>query len=372
MALIDQNMLALNARTALTVSHVPVGTIVAFIGIDIPLDWLLCDGQSVLCTDYPELFAAISTVYGAVDAQHFNLPDLTHGQFLEGATEAGAVHQPGLPNITGNFISNYPDYKFGAFYSGQAYNTKINASSGQISQYATYIDASRCSTIYGTSNTVQPYALTVRYIVKARTSPADCTPLANKRNLITESGVYTAPVTAWYTVTLKGGGGGGGGGVYNGTQMHGGFGGGEGGLSTVNVFMHVGDQAQIIIGAGGQGGAAGTFTNGQPGGDTSVTVADTTYTAGGGGAGSTCHGGTGYTPGIPGGTYISVSTNFSSLGNSGGGHGGGTVFVPNASTNSGAGGAGGCVHLGVSGYTTPGGNGGDGYVVFEYVDVTAL
>lgn len=41
-----------------------------------PTDWLLCQGQSLLRADYPELFTAISTTYGSVDATHFSLPDL--------------------------------------------------------------------------------------------------------------------------------------------------------------------------------------------------------------------------------------------------------------------------------------------------------
>lgn len=38
--------------------------------------WLLCQGQSLLRSEYPRLFAAIGVVYGAADSTHFNLPDL--------------------------------------------------------------------------------------------------------------------------------------------------------------------------------------------------------------------------------------------------------------------------------------------------------
>ena len=37
-------------------------------------DALLCDGRSLLRTDYPTLFAAIGTKFGAVDGTHFTLP----------------------------------------------------------------------------------------------------------------------------------------------------------------------------------------------------------------------------------------------------------------------------------------------------------
>lgn len=41
-----------------------------------PGGWLICNGQSVSRTQYPGLFAIISTNYGSVDASTFNLPDM--------------------------------------------------------------------------------------------------------------------------------------------------------------------------------------------------------------------------------------------------------------------------------------------------------
>lgn len=52
------------------------GVIVPFAGGVLPLDWLPCDGRSLLRSDFPNLFAAIGTVWGAVDGTHFNIPDL--------------------------------------------------------------------------------------------------------------------------------------------------------------------------------------------------------------------------------------------------------------------------------------------------------
>ena len=42
----------------------------------IPDGWLLCDGSSLLRSTYPDLFAAIGTVFGAADGTHFNVPNL--------------------------------------------------------------------------------------------------------------------------------------------------------------------------------------------------------------------------------------------------------------------------------------------------------
>lgn len=55
-----------------------IGEIIAYAGSGSPLSaqWLLCDGSSLLRTDYPDLFTSISTTYGSTDTDHFNIPDL--------------------------------------------------------------------------------------------------------------------------------------------------------------------------------------------------------------------------------------------------------------------------------------------------------
>jgi len=54
-----------------------IGEVVAFAGPDAPNPgWLICDGDSLLRDDYPDLFNVIGTLYGAVDSTHFNIPNL--------------------------------------------------------------------------------------------------------------------------------------------------------------------------------------------------------------------------------------------------------------------------------------------------------
>jgi len=53
-----------------------VGEVQMYAGIGTPTGWLICDGSSLLRTDYPDLFTALGTTWGAVDATHFSLPDL--------------------------------------------------------------------------------------------------------------------------------------------------------------------------------------------------------------------------------------------------------------------------------------------------------
>jgi microcystin-dependent protein len=54
--------------------------------------FLQCSGQSLLKTDFPDLFSKIGTTYGSVDALHFTLPLLTDtGRFLRSVTSTLTV-----------------------------------------------------------------------------------------------------------------------------------------------------------------------------------------------------------------------------------------------------------------------------------------
>ena len=56
--------------------QLPVGSITDYAGSAAPTGWLLCFGQSVRRDTYAALFAVVSTTYGSVDGDTFNLPDL--------------------------------------------------------------------------------------------------------------------------------------------------------------------------------------------------------------------------------------------------------------------------------------------------------
>lgn len=54
----------------------PVGSISAYGGENIPTNWLKCNGEAISRTDYPDLFKAIGTTYGDGDGSTtFNVPD---------------------------------------------------------------------------------------------------------------------------------------------------------------------------------------------------------------------------------------------------------------------------------------------------------
>ena len=152
-------------------SEAPTGVVQAFAGSTTPQGWLLCDGSAVSRTDYAALYAVIGTTYGAGNGSTtFNLPNLVD-KFVEGSSTAGTVKSAGLPNITGKFQKIYT-------YADQASATgafSLDANETVNGPYENYnknkglvisIAASRSSSVYGSSTTVQPPALTMRYIIK--------------------------------------------------------------------------------------------------------------------------------------------------------------------------------------------------------------
>jgi hypothetical protein len=69
-------------------SSVPSGAMAMWPAAAAPAGWLLCQGQSVLRTDYPALFTAIGVVFGSVDGTHFTLPNMQQ-RFPLGVAAAG-------------------------------------------------------------------------------------------------------------------------------------------------------------------------------------------------------------------------------------------------------------------------------------------
>lgn len=168
---------AKQARANLEVE--PIGTIFAFAGNNIPSGYLPCNGGAISRETYADLFVVIGTTYGAGDGSTtFNLPNLTD-KFIQGSDTAGTVKSAGLPNITGAFYkgdfvytkddNGFIDGTIGAFKTMNVLPRRtwsgLSTSKWEISNGASF-DASLSSSIYGNSSTVQPPALTMRYIIK--------------------------------------------------------------------------------------------------------------------------------------------------------------------------------------------------------------
>ena len=156
----------------------PTGSIIAFAGNALPDGYLLCDGSKVSRTTYKKLFAAIGTTYGEGDGKTtFNLPNLTD-KFIQGSNTVGAVKNAGLPNITAskalrtasdNILSNGWNGALGHdFATGNErwYNSIAFQEGSTKNNSVLKFDASKSNSIYGASSTVQPPAVTMRYIIK--------------------------------------------------------------------------------------------------------------------------------------------------------------------------------------------------------------
>lgn len=154
-------------------ANMPPGTIVEFAGTSAPSGWLYCNGAAVSRTTYTALFSAIGTGYGAGNGSStFNLPDFRNRvpQGGSSATDRGNI-AAGLPNITGKSHAGKGGSGFDYETEGGAFRLESSSSSnsGEGNKWQGSIenfDASRCSSIYGNSTTVQPPAVKVMFIIK--------------------------------------------------------------------------------------------------------------------------------------------------------------------------------------------------------------
>nr|DAU92428.1 MAG TPA: tail collar domain [Caudoviricetes sp.] len=151
----------------------PIGTIIPFGSNNIPVGYLICDGSEVLKTNYPELYGVIGNSFGTVtDSTKFKLPDLRN-KFIQGAnSNTGEIKEAGLPNITGTFYhdTNARAGLSGAFVSYENTGRQNLANDTPTNSGLITFDASKSNSIYGNSSTVQPPAVCINYIIKAKQS----------------------------------------------------------------------------------------------------------------------------------------------------------------------------------------------------------
>ena len=130
----------------------PVGTILSYTGDlnKIPHGWFLCDGTN-------------------------GTPDL-RGKFLQSYSDSLLVNnyiEAGLPNLTAELgIGNIGNFSHSANYAMGVFNYKEGVSSSADyrtgSSVTITFNASFSNNIYGNSETVQPPAYTVYYIMKVK------------------------------------------------------------------------------------------------------------------------------------------------------------------------------------------------------------
>ena len=159
-------------------AFLPPGVIMPFAGPEnkIPAGWLPCDGRTVNSATYPKLFANIGTTWGEEEnitengVTYFKLPDFRN-RTLWGADQKvlGSYVTPGLPNITGSWSGDYLTWS--AAQATGAFGVMNGIGNGVCTgQWGTPkaldFDASRDNPIYGASDTVQPPAAAVNFIIK--------------------------------------------------------------------------------------------------------------------------------------------------------------------------------------------------------------
>ena len=148
---------------------VPVGTVIIWPFTSNPVGWsegkwLECNGQAITSSAHPELYALGYTA----------VPDFRNRTLWGNATPR-TVKTAGLPNITGSFARRDNAGVFGglvdltgAFYGSGSTSWRTRCTGGAYGNVYLNFNASRSSSIYGNSTTVQPPALTTRFLIRAK------------------------------------------------------------------------------------------------------------------------------------------------------------------------------------------------------------
>lgn len=169
-----------------TFSGIPIGASILWPSETIPAGFLKYDGTVYNKSDYPVLFTRIPDSW-KIDENTFKIPDL-RGRVAQGADgNLGELIEAGLPNITGTVLTGNHSLNIGcgnhigAFYEPNLKRGEsIWGESGDSWSGSLGIDASKGETktngklkaanehhVYGASDTVQPPAVALYYIIKA-------------------------------------------------------------------------------------------------------------------------------------------------------------------------------------------------------------
>ena len=165
----------------------PVGAVRG--SLYLPAGYVKANGATVQRADYPRLVAladrhnlwtddtaANAGLFGRGDGTTtMVLPNWTDRMVQMAMDSAGASVAAGLPNITGEFSSAYAGGWIGQYDNPKGSLTKVNDYSPRLgesnhapSSYGTHyrFDASKSSSVYGASSTVQPPAIKLIPIIR--------------------------------------------------------------------------------------------------------------------------------------------------------------------------------------------------------------
>ncbi|MCZ7639109.1 MAG: phage tail protein [Verrucomicrobia bacterium] len=146
----------------------PPGSIMAYGGITAPPGWLLCNGATYLRTEYPQLFSAIGTAFGAPDDSRFRVPD-TGGLFLRGRAN-GSTHDPDRDSRTasaagGNVGDRVGSYQ-GSQFESHTHAAARNSGGKELASGGSGSRPSEGTTGAAGGSETRPKNLYVNYIIK--------------------------------------------------------------------------------------------------------------------------------------------------------------------------------------------------------------
>ena len=136
----------------------------------VPDDCLSCDGYVLKIADYKKLYSVIGKTFntGTEAEDEFRIPDYNvTKRFLQAGDNAGTQIAAGLPNITGSFGigDSSGTTTSGVFYT--IASSRWSEGGGKAGSNPNVgFNASRSSSIYGKSTTVQPPSQIVHLCIK--------------------------------------------------------------------------------------------------------------------------------------------------------------------------------------------------------------
>jgi microcystin-dependent protein len=80
----------------------PPGALSPYAGTVAPTGWLLCYGQEVLITAYPDLYDVLGATYGVATSGYFKLPDM-RGRVVAGQDDMGGTSANRVSTATAGF-----------------------------------------------------------------------------------------------------------------------------------------------------------------------------------------------------------------------------------------------------------------------------
>lgn len=157
---------------------IPTGTVFLFFGATAPAGYLFLDGAEYGVAEYPVLAKLMLPLpfNDGVEAGRFRVPDM-RARFPQGADgNLGQTIEAGLPNFsgelgvngTGGYMGSVDVYTKGhvKVRNASAWWSKENGGANRSGRYSGVIDLSNASPVYGKSDTVQPPAVALNYIIK--------------------------------------------------------------------------------------------------------------------------------------------------------------------------------------------------------------